>query len=113
LLGVHSRCGLHTTAVFSGNKGKFDRVGAFLALLARILPYYVQTDVPTKSTLTYEETVAQLRERGLPPELIDHMRRAPEADQLWPNENPDPFHMHDVTPRDVLQARLRARRYLE
>jgi len=75
LLGVHSRCGLHTTAVFSGNKGKFDRVGAFLALLARILPYYVQTDVPTKSTLTYEETVAQLRERGLPPEFYRRSRR--------------------------------------
>jgi hypothetical protein len=41
-------------------------------LLARILPYYVNvSEVPGKGILTYEETVAQLRERGLPPELID------------------------------------------
>jgi hypothetical protein len=41
--------------------------------------------------LTYDETVAQLRERGLPPELIKHLRKAPEADALWPGENPDPL----------------------
>src|SRR5580658_8119982 len=33
------------------------------ALLARILPYHVVPEIPDKSTLSYEETVAQLRER--------------------------------------------------
>jgi hypothetical protein len=63
----------------------------FLALLARILPYYVQTEIPTKNTLSYDETVAQLRERGLPPELINHLRKAPEANELWSGENDDPY----------------------
>src|SRR5580658_9064436 len=35
------------------------------ALLARILPYHVVPELPHKDTLSYEETVAQLRERGL------------------------------------------------
>jgi hypothetical protein len=34
------------------------------ALLARILPYHVVPEIPDKSTLSYEETVAQLRERS-------------------------------------------------
>jgi len=51
----------------------------YMALLARILPYYVSPPEPTgKGILSYEETLARLRERGLPPELIDHMRLAPE-----------------------------------
>jgi len=62
----------------------------YMALLARILPYYVNT-APTigKGTLSYEEAVVQLRERGLPPELIDHLRLAPEI--LDPDEDPDPY----------------------
>jgi hypothetical protein len=47
---------------------------AYMALLARILPYHIVPELPNKSTLSYEETVAQLRERGLPPGLIDHLR---------------------------------------
>jgi hypothetical protein len=34
--------------------------------------------LPEKAILTREETLAQLRERGLPLELIDHLRKAPE-----------------------------------
>jgi hypothetical protein len=72
----------------------------YMALLARILPYHIVPELPDKSTLSYEETVAQLRERGLPPELINHLRKAPAgANDLWPGENPDPYHMHDVTPK--------------
>jgi hypothetical protein len=48
-----------------------------MAMLCRILPYHVVPELPDKSTLSYEETVAQLRERGLPPELINHLRKAP------------------------------------
>jgi hypothetical protein len=69
----------------------------YCTLLARILPYFVIPDITTKATLSCDETVAQLRERGLPPELINHMRKAPEADELWPGENEDPFKMN-VTP---------------
>jgi hypothetical protein len=47
---------------------------SYMALLARILPYHIVPELPNKSTLSYEETVAQLRERGLPPGLIDHLR---------------------------------------
>ena len=62
---------------------------AYMALLARILPYYISADLPSKGILSYEETLARLRERGLPPELIDHMRLAPEI--LDPGEDPDPY----------------------
>jgi hypothetical protein len=36
----------------------------YVALLARILPYYVSTELPDKGILTREETLAQLKERG-------------------------------------------------
>jgi hypothetical protein len=62
----------------------------YAALLARILPYYVNTIDPVgKDIMSYEETVAELRELGLPPELIDHLRLAPEI--LDPGEDPDPY----------------------
>jgi hypothetical protein len=85
----------------------------YCALLARVLPYFVIPDIATKSTLSYDEAVAQLRERGLPPELIDFMRRAPDADELWPGENPDPYGMKEVTPngtgkRNTVLVRLAA-----
>jgi hypothetical protein len=37
------------------------------------------------------EALAQLRERGLPLEVIEHLRRAPEI--LDPGEDPDPYGM--------------------
>jgi hypothetical protein len=70
----------------------------YMAMLCRILPYHVVPELPHKETLTYEETVAQLRERGLPPGVIDHLRKAPKADALWPGENEDPYGMKNVTP---------------
>jgi hypothetical protein len=48
----------------------------YAALMARVLPYYVHTELPD-AILTREETVAELRERGLPIELIDYLRKAP------------------------------------
>jgi hypothetical protein len=63
--------------------------------MARILPFYVSTELP-RQILTREETLSELRERGLPIELLEHLRRAPEI--LDDGENPDPYHMHDVTP---------------
>jgi hypothetical protein len=51
-----------------------------MSLLGRILPHYTSMIDPTAGNeiMSYEETVAELRERGLPPELIDHLRLAPE-----------------------------------
>jgi hypothetical protein len=44
--------------------------------------------------------VAQLRESGLPPELIDHLRLTPEM--LQEGEDPDPYGiMKNVTPDDT------------
>jgi hypothetical protein len=71
----------------------------YAALLARILPYYVSPPEPVgRGVLTYEETLARLRERGLPPELIDHMRLAPEI--LDEGEDPDPYGLMKVVPQD-------------
>ena len=61
-----------------------------MALMARILPYYVNTNEPVgPTTVSREEMLAQLRERGLPLELIEHLRKAPEI--LDPGEDPDPY----------------------
>jgi hypothetical protein len=70
------------------------------SLLARVLPYHIVPELPHKEVLSHDEVVAQLRERGLPPELIDHLRKAPPgANDLWPGENPDPYGMKNVTPK--------------
>jgi hypothetical protein len=61
----------------------------YMALLARILPYYVTHELPDKSIISREEALGQLRERGLPLELIDHLRKAPEV--LDDGEDPDPY----------------------
>ena len=49
-----------------------------VGLLARILPYRPSVKPPGRGTLSHEETLAQLRERGLPEDLIDAIRKAPE-----------------------------------
>jgi hypothetical protein len=49
-----------------------------VGLLARILPYHASVEPPGSGILSREETLAQLRERGLPEDLIDAMRKAPE-----------------------------------
>jgi hypothetical protein len=59
----------------------------YCALMARILPYYIVNELPDKSIISRDEAIAQLRERGLPVELIDHLRRAPEV--LDSDEDPD------------------------
>jgi hypothetical protein len=54
----------------------------FLAYMARNLPRYAKS--PGKGIRSREKALAQLRERGLPEDLIDHLRKAPE---MW---DPDP-----------------------
>jgi hypothetical protein len=56
--------------------------------MARVLPYYVNTELP-ENILTREETLADLKARGLPLELIQHLRRAPA--RLDDDEEEDPW----------------------
>jgi hypothetical protein len=75
----------------------------YAALLARILPYYVAVDLPD-DIMTREETLAELKSRGLPIELIQYLRKAPTR---LDDEEEDPWglrkkgvtlDMKDVTP---------------
>jgi hypothetical protein len=45
--------------------------------MARLLPITIKTAPPIKKVLTREEALHELRERGLDPRLIDHLRRLP------------------------------------
>jgi hypothetical protein len=75
-----------------------NRPSHYMALLARILPYYVNTAEPVgPAILSHEEMLAQLRERGLPLEVIEHLRKAPEV--LDPGEDPDPYGMMENQPQ--------------
>lgn len=72
----------------------------YCSLLARVLPYYLKPDLPEDAIMTHDETLAQLRERGLPENFIELMRKAPvvlDPDEL---ENPHPYGapLKDVTP---------------
>jgi hypothetical protein len=72
----------------------------YAALLGRVLPYYVSTDLP-EEILTRDETLAQLKERGLPIELLQHLQRA--TAPLDDDEDTDPYRSPDdaidVTPK--------------
>jgi hypothetical protein len=58
------------------------------ALMARILPYYVSTELP-EDILSHEETLAELKARGLSIELIQYLRKAPT--RLDDDEEEDPW----------------------
>jgi hypothetical protein len=68
--------------------------------MARVLPYYVNTDLP-EEILSRDETLAQLKERGLPIELLQHLQKATQP--LDDDEDPDPYRspddVVDVTPQ--------------
>jgi hypothetical protein len=49
----------------------------FFTAMARLLPITIKTAPPLKKVLTREEALHELRERGLDPELINHLRRLP------------------------------------
>jgi hypothetical protein len=69
----------------------------FVALMSRIAPKHVIAQV-THSIMTREETDAELKDLGLPPDLIEHLRLAPQ--ELDYDEDPDPYRMVDVTPEN-------------
>jgi hypothetical protein len=61
----------------------------YLGLLARVLPYQVTHEAPQRSAITREEALIQLQERGLPTDLLNVLRLAPQP--LDPGEDPDPY----------------------
>jgi hypothetical protein len=62
----------------------------FLTVMARLLPITIKTAPPIKKVLTREEALHELRERGLDPELFNHLRRLPfpveksRLDEIYP-----------------------------
>jgi hypothetical protein len=63
----------------------------FHTVMARLLPITIKTAPPIKKVLTREEALHELKERGLDPELINHLRRLPfpeeeqsKLDEIYP-----------------------------
>jgi hypothetical protein len=77
-----------------------NRPDRFVALMARVAPKHVFADVTHQNdALTEAEIEAELRERGLPLELLPMLLNVPEDHELDFDEDPDPYHMmKDVTP---------------
>jgi hypothetical protein len=63
----------------------------YLGLLARTLPYSLVDQTPERKVLTREEALIELQERGLPTDLLNVLRLAPQP--LDPGEDPDPYGM--------------------
>jgi hypothetical protein len=61
----------------------------YLGLLARVLPYHVTHEAPQRTAISREEALIQLQERGLPIDLLNVLRLAPQP--LDPGEDPDPY----------------------
>jgi hypothetical protein len=76
---------------------KADR---FIALMARGAPKHVFADVAHHNcAMTAAEIEAELKERGLPTDLLPFLLNVPEDEELDFDENPDPFNrMKDATP---------------
>ena len=76
----------------------------FVALMARVAPKHVFADVTHRAvSLTASEIEAELRDRGLPPELLDSLRNIPDDVLDW-DEDPDPYRLKDVTPDAAQEA---------
>jgi hypothetical protein len=61
----------------------------YLALLARVIPYHIIAAEPDRPIMTREEAIAELRERGIPVEMLEVLRKAPV--RLDDDEDPDPY----------------------
>jgi hypothetical protein len=74
-----------------------NRPERLVALMSRGIPKQVYANVTHKVIRTPQEIDAELRERGLPVELLEHLRMMP--DVLQQDEDPDPYGLlKDVTP---------------
>jgi hypothetical protein len=61
----------------------------FVALMARVAPKHVFADVTHRAvSLTASEIEAELRDRGLPPELLDSLRNIPDDVLDWDEDVP-------------------------
>jgi hypothetical protein len=86
-----------------GAKGYLKWIGInkpdrFVALMARVAPKHIFADVTHEdAVMTSEEVEAELRERGIPVEMLQSLLKAP-VELDW-DEDPDPYHlMKEVTP---------------
>jgi hypothetical protein len=61
---------------------------SFAVILARILPLQIKTDKSMPTYLTEDQVIAELKEAGLPVDLIKHMR-AVDSSTLGPEYNLD------------------------
>ncbi len=61
---------------------------AYLALIGRSLPVQVNAKV-TPKPMTLDEVAAELKARGLPPQLIEYLRSV--DDELGEDDEPDPY----------------------
>jgi len=59
------------------------------ALLARVMPYFIDTADEMPEVMSRSEIEASFREFGLPLDLIEHLQRAPAPLDI--GENPDPY----------------------
>jgi hypothetical protein len=86
--------------VGSDGKGKDGKLGylmslaidvptSFAVLLRAAMPVHVTATVTHRRVLTLDEAVVQLKARGLPPELIEYLRRV--DDELGEDDEPDPY----------------------
>jgi hypothetical protein len=74
-----------------------NRPERLIALMSHGIPKQVHANVTPNVARTVEEIDAELRERGLPVELLEHLRMMP--DVLQEGEDPDPYGLlKDVTP---------------
>ena len=62
---------------------------SFAVLLRAVLPIHINATVTHKPVMTLEEAAAELKARGLPPQLIDYLRSA--DDGLGEDDEPNPY----------------------
>lgn len=74
-----------------------NRPERLISIMVRGIPKQINANITHRTAKSIEEINAELRERGLPVELLEHLRRVP--DVLQDGEDPDPYGLlKDVTP---------------
>jgi hypothetical protein len=76
-----------------------NRPERLIALISHGIPKQFIANVTHKAVRTVQEIDAELRERGLPVELLEHLRMMP--DVLQEGELEDPYGLKDVTPDEA------------
>jgi hypothetical protein len=77
-----------------------NRPDRFVALMAHVAPKQVFADVTHhENSMTDTEIEAEMRERGLPVDLLPFLLKLPVDEALQLDEDPDPYHLKDRTPK--------------